>query len=135
MAGCADLVQSGSIRLLGWVEEVKDFYEQISLYVQSSASEGFGLEVLEAMAHGRIALCSNGAGAADIVPERWVFPARDVGALCTLLDSMRSAMTKYDEALGKVSLDVRYIASQHTWNQIRERYKKLWKELLKERVG
>lgn len=130
MCGCEDLVRSGSICSFGWADNISDFYEQISCYCQPSATEGFGLEVLEAMAHGRPALCSDGAGAADLVPERWVFPARNADALTTLIDQMKSAMTKHSDLLPKVSQDVRTIAGNYTWDRIRARYVEVWRSLL-----
>ena len=49
-------VGGGNIYLRGAVEDVSEVYDNCSLFVQPSASEGFGIEVLEAMAHGRLAL-------------------------------------------------------------------------------
>ena len=115
------------IRLMGWVENVSDFYNQISLYVQPSRSEGFGIEVLEAMAHGRPVLCSTGAGAADLVPAWYRFPAGNAAVLADLIDQVHlrggCAGTGYP--------DWRGIAAAHTWDKIRQRYQSLWRDVLK----
>ncbi len=79
----------GAIELAGWQNKVADYYNRISLHIQPSLSEGFGIEVAEAFAHGRQVVCSDGAGAADIVPAGWVFRAGDVDGLVTRIDMAR----------------------------------------------
>lgn len=115
----------GNIQTVGWVENVSDFYNQCSLYVQPSATEGFGIEVLEAMAHGRPALCSDAAGAADVVPEGCVFKARDVEALAERIEEAMGA-----ENLAEFGLICRNLAGHFTWDKIRERYIQLWESMI-----
>lgn len=52
---------------MGRIPNVEDFFERISVYIQPSVTEGFGLPVIEAMASGRPVIVSEGAGAADAV--------------------------------------------------------------------
>jgi glycosyltransferase involved in cell wall biosynthesis len=116
---------------MGWVKDVRDFYNQLSCYCQPSATEGFGIEVLEAMAHGRPVVCSVGAGAADIVPSDYrVFPSRDVDKLAEVIDR---AYTRFlhDESNIHPWQDV---ARVHTWTKIKQRYVELWESLLEERA-
>ena len=114
----------------GWVKDVGDFYNQISFYVQPSVTEGFGIEVLEAMAHGRPVICSTGAGAADAMPcpGHWacgtVFPPADAHALAEHIHAARRWELDH---LGQLN---REHAEQYTWDKIRQRYVALWKELL-----
>lgn len=116
----------GSIHCVGWQDKISNFYNGISLYVQSSATEGFGLEVLEAQAHGRVSLCSDHAGAADIVHESCRFPACNVDALAEKIDEVK---TSWDlEARGILAKEE---AKKYTWIKIRERYKEVWRNLLK----
>ena len=117
----------GSIQLLGWVDNVSDFYYDISLYTQCSVSEGFGMEVLEAMHHGRPVLCSIGAGAHDLVPDLWKFPPRDVKELAAKIDVSRRAIQGKDTSWAKLWQDK---ALPYTWNIIRQKYQKTWEELL-----
>jgi len=114
----------GNTLLAGWVEQAADFYDTLDLYVQPSASEGFGLEVLEAMAHGKLALCSEGAGAADVVPPPWRVPACDAAALAKKIDHFKRGRA-YLPLLGEVS---RRLAQEYRWENIRERYLKIWRE-------
>lgn len=112
----------GRVELRGWVEKVADFYNAISLYVQPSVTEGFGIEVLEALSYSRPVLCSSGAGAADVVPGWYRFQPRDVDGLALRIDQFRRG-----EVVG--FLDARDIAEAHAWPLIRERYKQVWKNL------
>ena len=111
----------GPIQLLGWVQNISDFYNMISLYVQPSVSEGFGIEVLEAMAHGRNVICSSGAGAADVLPDCCKFPAGDVDRLTDMIDNAKrnGAFHRFHEN-----------AKHYTWDKIRARYIDVWKGLL-----
>lgn len=117
----------GSVYLAGWVKDPSDFYNSISLYVQPSATEGFGIEVLEAMAHGRLVLCSDGAGAVDVVREAGVGSlvyARNAAHLADLIDAAKS-----NWRLDQLGLQSRERASLYTWDKIRQRYVDLWRGL------
>lgn len=115
----------GNIRLLGWVDRIEDFYSQISLYVQPSVTEGFGIEVLESMAHGRVPLCSLGAGAADCLPdERTAFTPGDAEELAGYIDHARDwDLTKFG------GHHAEYVRN-FSWDKIRARYVSVWRGLL-----
>lgn len=117
----------GNIQLMGWVDKTSDFYNSLSLYIQPSVSEGFGLEVLEAMAYGRPVLCSEGAGAADLLGNHSVFKSRDVNRLAEMIDAHRKEV--HLETMGKIN---RERAEQYTWDKIQARYVSVWKFLLGE---
>lgn len=122
----------GNIQVCGWVNNVSDFYNQISVYVQPSVSEGFGIEVLEAMSHSRPVICSEGAGAAEMIYSDYsyapglCFLARDVDSLAMQIDEYK----KNPDMAEDDGADGRKVAENHTWQIIRERYKQVWKELL-----
>ncbi len=116
----------GNIIRTGWVENVSSFYSQCSLYIQPSATEGFGCEILEAMAHGRPVLCSDGAGACDLVPEASRFRACDSKDLAE-----RIYLTK--ECMDYIGMDLaawRSAALPFTWDSIEKRYQQVWTSLL-----
>ena len=96
----------GRIYLKGWIENLEDFYSNISLYVQPSCTEGFGLEVLESMAHARPVLCSRGAGAVDVVLPHWDFEACNSDALAEQIDGLK----KESWCLGCVGLSARRVS-------------------------
>lgn len=117
----------GSIYLAGWQTDAHKFYSSLSLYVQPSATEGFGLEVLEAMSSGRAVLCSTGAGAADVVQvDAMRFKSCDVDSLANVIDN---AKRNWD--LEDTGRSCREIAQQYTWGKIQDRYREVWKETLK----
>jgi glycosyltransferase involved in cell wall biosynthesis len=117
----------GAIELRGWVDNVSDFYDGISLYVQPSVTEGFGLEVPEAMAHGRAVLCSRGAGAVDLIPEmtNCRFNSCNSDQLAEKIDWLKKH--SLCDLFGNAA---RCSSSQYTWDKIREKYVSVWKELL-----
>ena len=116
----------GAVWFAGWQENLANFYGSLSLYIQPSSTEGFGLEVLEACAHGRPVLCSDHAGACDVVPYRsMMFPARNAEALAEAIKIVRR-----DWDLTEMGTACREDARHYGWYLIRERYLKLWRELL-----
>jgi glycosyltransferase involved in cell wall biosynthesis len=115
----------GNIRLMGWVDNISDFYREIQVYVQPSVTEGFGCEVLEAMAAGRHVICSTGAGAADVVDDAWIFRACDVDDLMEKLTLAREA-----DCSRQVIHENHYIAKNYTWDKIRQLYVNLWRSLI-----
>lgn len=110
---------------LGWVDDASDFYNRIDVLVQPSASEGFGCEVLEALAHGRPVICSDGAGAADVVIDGWVVPARDAGTLAGKIERTLGMPN-----LAEVGAICRRRAADFTWDKIKQRYVDVWRGLL-----
>jgi glycosyltransferase involved in cell wall biosynthesis len=117
----------GSNVLRGWVDDVSDFYNSIALYVQPSATEGFGLEVVEAMAYGRAVVCSDGAGAADLVLAGRRCPARNAAALANAIDDVKRMGPRIWQQDGQVN---RERAAGYTWPKIREQYQRVWRSIL-----
>lgn len=113
------------IERIGWTESVSDFYNNVSVLVQPSVTEGFGCTVLEAMAHGRPVVCSRGAGASDVVPREWTYDAFDVDRLATMIDVARSFATN-----GIATNYWRSVAERYAWDKVRARYVDLWSHLL-----
>ena len=126
--GLVERYGGGSIVLAGWQKDVGEFYNSLSLYIQPSSSEGFGIEVLEAQAHGRPVICSDGAGAADVVtPEcGYAFTPPQWWVLSAIIDEFKTGK----ESLEKFGIAGREEAAKYTWDIIRSRYVALWKELL-----
>lgn len=116
----------GPILQLGWVKNVSVFYSGLSLYVQPSATEGFGIEVVEAMAHGRPVLCSDGAGAADCVPPWYEVKACDADDLASKIDQVRQR----SGCVGHGYPDWSAWAAKYTWDKVRAQYQSLWRSLL-----
>lgn len=124
----------GNIELKGFVDDVSDFYGDINLYVQPSVSEGFGIEVLEAMGRGIPVICSDGAGAADCLKNEdgeedvrrcEIVKARDVD---DLVSSIRWQCRV--EVFDSIRQEIRDRALQYRWDKIQLKYVELWRGLL-----
>jgi len=118
----------GRFHLMGSVKEPGELFRQVSIYCQPSTSEGFGISVVEALAHGRPVVCSRGAGAADAVREGidgFTVPAGDTNALAEAIDSLRKD-TKLSEAM---AVSARDRAKEYSWDRIRAIYKETFRKL------
>lgn len=114
-------VKGQKYSLLGFVENPSDFYNSISAYVQPSATEGFGLPVLEAMAHGRPVICSDGAGASELIDsgkDGYVVKARDAASIAERIDYLKT----HHEKVAKMGEMARLKAKQYTWDKIEKQY-------------
>lgn len=140
----------GNIWFAGWMNDVSDFYNAISVLAVPSVSEAFNIEVLEAMVYGRPVICSRGAGAFELTEVPGIEP-RDVEGLAKRIHEMYEVHTgakKYipcrkdgsqqiDEDFPNGLIDLvaignynRTLAEKYTWDKIRLRYQSLWRELL-----
>lgn len=122
-----DLVRTfggGNVQLCGWIDSVSDFYDSISCYVQPSVSEGFGIEVIESLAHGRPVVCSEGAGAADAVMSDCgiVVKRRDVDGTAAAIDAYKNnrETNAFHGRRGRARM------ADYTWEKIRQRYVDVW---------
>lgn len=119
----------GNVEFMGFVNSVSEFYNKISIYVQPSVTEGFGIEVLEAMAHGRPVICSSGAGAVDALEKGgcgFKVAPRDIEGLASVISTLVD-----DDALDIIGEHGREGAKSYTWDKVRVQYQAAWKELLK----
>lgn len=120
---------NSSIITTGWVKNTADFYNSISCYVQPSVTEGYGIEVNEAMAMGRPVICSTGAGAADRVDVtlgNTQFEPCDVEGLKIRIDAMKKSM-QYLPDIGKEN---REEIKNYTWDKVQQQYQEIWKGLV-----
>ena len=56
-----------NIKLLGWIKNKNDFFNQIDIFCSISKIEPFGIVILEAMARGIPVICSKCNGPKDII--------------------------------------------------------------------
>ena len=118
-----------NVELLGFIPSVEDFYKRITVYVQPSITESFGLEVLEAMARGRPVIVSEGTGARDcIVPGETglVVPIRNSSLLAGAITYLYGQPQLVSE-MGRKAVEQ---ARKFTWDKVQASYVKTWKELL-----
>lgn len=121
----------GNVQFCGWQTDLDAFYGSLSLYVQPSASEGFGCEITESMAAARPVIASTGAGGSDCIPlgpngEQFKVGPRDVDGLAEVIDYCK----KHPDLMKAVGATNREEAKKYTWDLIRLRYVDMWSELL-----
>jgi glycosyltransferase involved in cell wall biosynthesis len=116
-------------RTLGWVDNISDFYNSCAVYIQPSVTEGFGIEIIEAMAHGRPVIASSGAGGADAVRDGidgFIVPPRDpvsiANRLTTLYNNPSATLMMGEKA--------RERAMMYSWENVEHKYVNLYKDLL-----
>jgi glycosyltransferase involved in cell wall biosynthesis len=123
-----ELCTHGSYYVQGEVREPRDLYDACCLYIQPSVSEGFGCEVVEARAHGRPVVCSDGAGARDHATQ--VVPACDVGSLASAIDDWygKWLVDPQGDPQGFIALADPGAISHLTWDRVRDQYVALFRD-------
>lgn len=120
----AEWNQHNSVKVMGWLEDMTQFWTWISVYVQPSVTEGFGLPVLEAMSYGRPVIVTEGAGASEIVingEEGLVIPIRNPEAIA---GSINWFMTHPGEII-RMGANARKKAEHYTWARAQREYEKV----------
>jgi glycosyltransferase involved in cell wall biosynthesis len=113
---------------------VKDFYNQLAVYVQPSVTEAFGIETLEAMAYGIPVICSSGAGSADCIEDGvsgFVVPPRDPKALLEKIN----LLYENPEIWESMSKAARIRSAKFRWPNIKQTYVDFWREHAPVEIG
>jgi glycosyltransferase involved in cell wall biosynthesis len=118
---------------LEFVDNIGTVYNDCSVYVQPSVTEGFGIPVLEAMAYGRPVIVTEGAGSSELVADGkdgFVIPIRDSDAIKEKIEYFHDNPNEV-KRMGK---NARAKAEKYSWNIIEEKYQKLIKSVLTEKT-
>ncbi|MBA7685286.1 N,N'-diacetylbacillosaminyl-diphospho-undecaprenol alpha-1,3-N-acetylgalactosaminyltransferase [subsurface metagenome] len=118
----------GQFKILGRVPDISNVYNSCSVYVQPSCTEGFGIEVLEAMSYGRPVIVTEGVGAKDCVKNGitgFIIPIRSPQDIAGKIDCLKQNR----ETLLEMGARARIEAKQYAWNKIRKCYSQIWLEL------
>lgn len=89
----ADIAAAGltdRIRFLGEVDDIKPWYQRLTLYVAPSRNEGFGLTPLEAMASGTAVVASDAGAYAEMIIEGETGSVVPAGDYLRLRDAISS---------------------------------------------
>ncbi|MDR0460580.1 MAG: glycosyltransferase family 4 protein [Nitrososphaerota archaeon] len=117
------------VSALEYIDNIGTVYNDCSVYVQPSVTEGFGIPVLEAMAYYRPVIVTEGAGSSELVEdgkEGFVIPIRNPEAIKDKIQYF------YDNPgeIKRMGKNARTKAEEYTWNKIEEKYQNLIKILL-----
>ena len=118
-----------SIMIIGAVKNSASFYNSISVYVQPSIQDGFGITPLEAMANKRPVIVSEGAGVSELVTDGkdgFRVPMRSPGALKEKLQYFIDNPSE----ITRMGAEAYKTASRYTWDNIKKQYNEVFKELL-----
>ncbi len=83
-----------NVRVVGYVENMGDFYRGCDVFVFPTLDDGFGMVLLEAMAHGVPAITTTHCGAAELFDagrDLLVVPARDADALAGAMAELHAS--------------------------------------------
>lgn len=120
-----------NIEIMGPVKDPMDFYRRISILVQPSVTEGYGIPVLEAMACGRPVVVSEGAGAVDLVdsaphPVGRKIPIRAPGAIAEAI----LYYAEHPETVREQGGNALEHSKTCSWDNIQGQYEALWRSLI-----
>ena len=105
---------------LGYVEpnwRLQQLYYDASVYVQPSVTEGFGIVVLEAMAHCRPVVVTNTTGASELVMDGengFVIPNRDPEAIKEKILFFRAN----PDEIKRMGANGRAVAEKYPWTSV-----------------
>jgi glycosyltransferase involved in cell wall biosynthesis len=88
------LRQLPNVEIVRYVEDMSDFYRRCNAFVFPTVDDGFGMALLEAMAHGLPAITTTHCGAAELfTPDKdlIVVPAQDAEQLATAMQRLYSS--------------------------------------------
>ena len=120
-------MKKGHVNILGYVKSIEKFYNSCNVYVQPSVTEGFGIEILEALNCHRPVIASDGAGGADCINDCGIIvKKRDVRQLMGAIDHLKKNKENFDFMAKNCAENVK----RYTWDKVKDMYVKIWKELL-----
>lgn len=111
----------------GKVDNLSEFYNQISVYIQPSICDGFGITPLEAMAFGKPVIVSEGAGVSELIEGTnagFVTKLRDVADI----QSKISYFIENPDEITRMGREARELAKQYEWKIIKQKYIDIYKE-------
>ncbi len=83
-----------NVEMVKYVDDMSDFYRRCDAFVFPTIDDGFGMALLEAMAHGLPAITTTHCGAAELfIPDKDVIvvPAQDAEQLATAMQRLYSS--------------------------------------------
>jgi glycosyltransferase involved in cell wall biosynthesis len=125
------LGQERRIVFTGAVDDVTPYLKAAHVYLSTSLSEGMSNALLEAMSHGVMPLVSRVSGTDDLIEDGvsgFLFPAGDVAALATWLETSLAMTAKRRRATGEAAREA--IRARFSLEKVVERHLTLYRELI-----
>jgi len=119
-----------SCQLLGHVEEIRDFYSALDIYIQSSDSEGAPNVVLEAMSMEVPVVATNVGGTSDLVTNGkhgLLIPRRDMPAM---VDAVIQTLEDLDATKQRVQAARERVATELNFCNRTRKLESIYEELL-----
>jgi glycosyltransferase involved in cell wall biosynthesis len=92
-----DLGIADKVEFLGHIDDVREFYDTLDVYVQPSRTEGLPCAVVEAMAMARPVIATDVPGNRDAVAAGetgWLIPQHNPGAWAQALQAVRQEVSE-----------------------------------------
>ncbi|MFJ4226068.1 glycosyltransferase family 4 protein [Paenarthrobacter nicotinovorans] len=125
-----DLRHSGSISIVGQVEDISSYIDEVDfLVLPSDKPEPFGLVILEAFARGRPVIASRGGGVLDVVVEGSNGLLFDMGEPSQLHELIHNADRTLAASLGRQAR--RDFEENFSIESYESRLQNLWPELVR----
>lgn len=121
--------KTGHYHTMGYINDVADFYNSISIYIQPSATEAFGLEIPEAMSYSRPVISSDGAGAADCITngeDGFIVPKMNSAAIAEKIKYFKD----HPNEIIRMGKNAREKSFRFTWENTKQKYVNLWRSLI-----
>jgi glycosyltransferase involved in cell wall biosynthesis len=115
--------------VVGAVEHIGNFFNNISVYVQPSIQDGFGITPLEAMSFKRPVIVSEGAGVSELVEDGksgFVVPMRSPEAIKEKIEYFVDNPME----ITRMGKNAYAVASKWTWEIVKKKYIDVFKELI-----
>lgn len=133
---CTELGIESQVNFLGVKEDIPTILSQVDAFVLSSAWEGYGLVVAEAMACELPVVVTDSGGPAEIVGRNeqagYIVPPGAVEALCAAMERLMQLPVEQRLAMGKMGRE--RIEKQYALAQIVDRWEALYEEMLAKNV-
>lgn len=110
----------------GYISDPAKFYSILSVYVQPTVTEGFGLTCLEAMSYGRPVIVTEGAGVMELIEDGkdgFIVPIRDPEKIAEKIEYFYNSPSE----VKRMGHNAREKATKYTWRKVREEYQKLFR--------
>ncbi|MDC1071666.1 glycosyltransferase [Gammaproteobacteria bacterium] len=114
----AELGLDDRVRLLGFLGDMRQFYQGVDLYVQTSDFEGMPNAVLEAMSQGCAVLISNAGGSRELISDGshgWMFEPGDLNQFVAQIRHIRSHP---ELSASKARSGQQYVSSKYDLDEI-----------------